>query len=524
MMSKDSSSHYRRPNRPGRIIGKRINSNSNNENENGSDCVSSNVSSGWDNKRNSSFSSRLLQHGNWVDNSLDAATKAKKRMIMNEYRRNFSIDRINQNFSEEADHLLKLQQLLAIKQKRMAFTVVEKYSALSIQLCFRCYISRKRLFIKKTLRYLNDWLWGVYQRRKRYRARQKIYSTVLYWYRHKCFVTMLIKVRKARQIQANVRRALTSYKFKQYRDYMRDVRTIVAHVFLFASSRAVRIILNERDKLLENCKRVIRNAVIKYRCRKRRNILKGPYGKFIFYFLEQKSMQCILTDFKAKPLVNKDEIRHLSVADVAKAITAAKKKKENEEEEIARDIILYVKHKVEEKAASKGDSVANNVTIDKTKILVATRRRMSLRKSVSPAIIVQSLGRPIELPNGLSVQLPASWPSLFRMSSMYEAACMIIDLLEVALENQSLVDDEIPKQIIEMNTPKPPVQSKGNQKPSRPSRGPTSRQSMTKEPATDEQSNNVIYTLKVNNGGANRQVTATSRPVNPRPSQKSIRY
>jgi len=242
-------------------------------------------------------------------------------------------------------------------------------------------------------------------------------------------------------------------------------------------------------------------------------------------------MQCILTDFKAKPLVNKDDIKHLSVADVAKAITAAKKKKENEEEEIARDIILYVKHKVEERVASKGDkgdSGASNVTIDRTKILVATRKRLSLRKSVNPAVIVQSLGKPIDLPNGLSVQLPASWPSLFRMSSMYEAACMIIDLLEVALENQSLIDDEIPKQIIDMNTPKPPtVPSKGTQKPSRPSRGPNSRQSLTKEPATatDEQSNNTIYTLKENSEVTNnRRVTATSRPVNPRPSQKSIRY
>ena len=199
-----------------------------------------------------------------------------------------------------------------------------------------------------------------------------------------------------------------------------------------------------------------------------------------------------------------------------------------------------MKHKVEEKAtASKGDKgdsvVASNVSIDRTKILVATRKRMSLRKSVNPAVVVQSLGKPIDLPNGLSVQLPASWPSLFRMSSMYEAACMIIDLLQVALENQSLVDDEIPKQIIEMNTPKPPVLSKGTLKPKRPSRGPSGRQSMTMEPATDEHSNNTMYTLKENNNkvtssssssssSGSSRVTATSRPVNPRPSQKSIRY
>lgn len=469
MISKDSnhpnhhnhSNQHNKPTRRHRNIHNDPTTQSDNNTNNNNNMLSSDY-----NKKNSSFSSKLLIHGNWVDNSLDAATKSKKRMVMNEYRRNFSIDRINQHFSDEAEHLLKLQQLLAFKQKRMAFTVVEKYSALSIQLCYRCYISRKRLYIKKVLRFLNDWLWGVYHRRKRNWAKMKIYESVLYWHRKKCFRMMLIKVRKVRLIQANIRRAFTSHKFKQYRDFMRDVRKILSHVYLFATTRAVQHILNERDKLLQNCKRVIKNAIIKYRCRKRRNILRSPLGKFIFYFLEQKSMQSILsTNGRAKPLVDKNEIKNLSVADVAKAIVAAKKRKVNEEEEICRDIILYVKHKVEEKIANKGE-VINNVSIDRSKILVSTRRRLTQRKSTLPNVVVQSLGKPIELPNGLSVQLPASWPSLFRMSSMYEAACMIIDLLEAALENQSLVDDEIPTQIIEFNSPKPPAAVKGRPRPS----------------------------------------------------------
>jgi len=274
-------------------------------------------------------------------------------------------------------------------------------------------------------------------------------------------------------------------------------------------------------------------------------------------------MQCILTDMKAKPLVDKSAIRHLSVADVAKAILAAKIRKEAEEEEIARDIILYLKHKVEEKTANKGDNNNNNTVIDKTKILVSTRRRMSQRKVSKPIVVVQSLGKPIELPNGLLVQLPASWPSLFRMSSMYEAACMIIDLLGVAVNNQSLIDDEIPKQILEMNTPKPPSNAKrrnttirqGRQS-IRPSREATSKRSdeamkgleplLESSPLVDNKgsgssnitsialkenshlvststnssnSNNSNNPVSTNNNSSSTH-NSSSRPINPKPSQR----
>jgi len=429
-----------------------INHNYNNHNNNDNNNTKYNE---YITKKNSSFSSKLLLHGNWVDNSLDAATRSKQRMTMNEYRRHYSIDRINQSFSEEAENLLKLQQLLMIRQKKMAFTVIEKYSALSIQLCYRCFISRKRLFVKKMLRFLNDWLWGSYHRRKRQKARLKICSSIFYWYRHKCFSMMLLKVRKARQIQANVRRALTSYKFRQYRDFMRNVQTICKHIFLFGVTRAAKQIMIERDRVLENARRIIRNVVIRYRCRKRKSILKGPYGKFIFYFLEQKSMQSILVDFKPKPLVDKEELKNLSLADVTKAIMNAKKRKELEEEEIARDIVLYLKHKVDENIASKGNAAPpKSIVIDKGKIIVSNKKRMA-RKVIKP--LVQSLSKPIELPNGVAVQLPVSWTSLFRMSSMYEAACLILDLLDVAMNDNSLVDDELPSQIAELNTPKPPT-------------------------------------------------------------------
>ena len=345
---------------------------------------------------------------------------------------------------------------------------------------------------------------------------------------------MLLKVRKARQIQANVRRALTSYKFRQYRDFMRNVQTICKHIFLFGTTRAAKHIMIERDKALENSRRIIRNIVIRYRCRKRKGILKGPYGKFVFYFLEQKSMQHILIDFKPKPLVDKEEIKNLSVAEVAKAIMNAKRRKELEEEEIARDIVLYLKHKVDEKTANKDSSALtkNVFVIDKGKIIVANKKRMA-RRVTKP--VVQSLSKPIELPNGVSVQLPASWASLFRMSSMYEAACLILDLLDVAVKDSSLVDDELPSQIAELNMPKPPYAPSAK-------RGTTVGNNQRKTTRTTA----VVPTRKTNVDGISRRQggdasaaanaadksdsttiinenISVNRPPNPKPSSNALR-
>lgn len=79
------------------------------------------------------FSTKIHQHGLWRDNSLQGETRKKIRNNENKKKKQDHFDHLNSCFEIEAENVKRIQNELTRKHKEMANVVIEKYSALTIQ-------------------------------------------------------------------------------------------------------------------------------------------------------------------------------------------------------------------------------------------------------------------------------------------------------------------------------------------------------------------------------------------------------
>jgi hypothetical protein len=79
------------------------------------------------------FSSKIHQHGHWRDNSLQSETRKKIKDIEQKQKKKNHLDHLNSCFEKESENVKRIQNELIRKQHEMANVVIEKYSALTIQ-------------------------------------------------------------------------------------------------------------------------------------------------------------------------------------------------------------------------------------------------------------------------------------------------------------------------------------------------------------------------------------------------------
>mmetsp|Transcript_2988 Transcript_2988/g.4532 ORF Transcript_2988/g.4532 Transcript_2988/m.4532 type:complete len:724 (-) Transcript_2988:165-2336(-) len=147
-----------------------------------------------------SFTKTIARHGFYHDTSLDAATRSKKRHMVNLQRKKSTMDRLSANFEAEARKVALLQRKLAKYQHDMAFTAQQKFAVLYLQSIFRGCLARRLLLRLFYGRFLREFL------SFRYRYRMML-----------CAATVLIRATRA---------FLATRRYQRFVYHSRNARTI----------------------------------------------------------------------------------------------------------------------------------------------------------------------------------------------------------------------------------------------------------------------------------------------------------
>lgn len=274
-------------------------------------------------KKRSLFSDRIIHHGLWRDTSLDAETRRKSREAVREKRKVASMNRINAAFDKECDKIRQLQEELSLRQKKMALIAMEKYLAVRIQTCFRAFSARKALFLFKKARFIAVWFYHSFLYKNRKVAAKRITDAIRRFFSHRAYRILISRVRAARKITVMSKLKLQSDRAKRDVARRRVAVTFLNHKYMMGMSRATKKIvaqrLSEEEQLWNNKLDLYRRLLGFYRRRKRKEMLKGPWGKRVFYIIQQLSFT---GQWTVEDMLNAEEEQRVAAAAAAASAAA----------------------------------------------------------------------------------------------------------------------------------------------------------------------------------------------------------
>jgi hypothetical protein len=189
-------------------------------------------------KKKSQFTERIITHGIWCDNSLDNATRIKKKSEVQEKRRVSQTNRVDKAFEAESRRVKKLQQQLASRQKTMAILAIEKYSCICIQTRYRIWRAKCVLHRLKTQRFIKAWILFKFYLRRRRRAAKIITKKLHSAYCFRIFKQVLRIAQAARRVQFMQRQRARKAQAQRAVATKRAATNRVRYAVNFAFSRA----------------------------------------------------------------------------------------------------------------------------------------------------------------------------------------------------------------------------------------------------------------------------------------------
>ena len=238
-------------------------------------------------KKNSKFTRQLHTCGMFQDSSMEAMTRLKTRDKVERQRRERTIHRINSNFDSNFNYIKSLQMKLAKRQNKMATNIVDIYSALTIQLCFRSYSARRALKCLKALKFLSVWFYHAYMRQS---CRRKI-NIIKRSIKHYLFRTKIDRLfcqkRAARILTCHVKKVMMMRKAKRIVSTKHVAQPTAMHILLMGTSRARHVLVERQRSDRGRAMHLISRLVNNYKRYKRNVMLHSERGTVVFFILSK---------------------------------------------------------------------------------------------------------------------------------------------------------------------------------------------------------------------------------------------
>lgn len=148
------------------------------------------------------FSDKIIsQGGPQRDTSIGAATKAIKRVKIEQEKASRPLEKLEETFDETAAKVNAICSEIDSMRGIIALRMLQWYSALAIQCFLRCSQARRKVVIMKASRLLRFFVHFKFYFRRRQRAYKLIMEEYRKYRRRKAFITILRRHRFARKIQ-----------------------------------------------------------------------------------------------------------------------------------------------------------------------------------------------------------------------------------------------------------------------------------------------------------------------------------
>jgi hypothetical protein len=203
-------------------------------------------------RRRGQFTEKIVKHGGVQrDNTLFAASKQKLRE-QKHYEKNFtSMDDVVSHFEREKEEIEKLKAKIEHEQKIMAKTVLKWYSALTIQLKWRSFVAKSKLFQLRSIRFLRDLFRFKLKYWRKKQAVKRIANKFRAYLSRRYYLNILRRMRAAKKIQKIFRKRMALVRLLKAIYRMSLTKKLINHIMLFGKTKAYRTI---KDGPRENWK------------------------------------------------------------------------------------------------------------------------------------------------------------------------------------------------------------------------------------------------------------------------------
>ena len=160
-------------------------------------------------------------------------------------KRRLRIERAQANFAAEAEIIERLIKQLTTRFCLMEDCIIRLQSTVIIQMAFRSYVARQKLFLLRTIRFLGDWIYYHTLRRKR-QEKANVISNFIWNMHMRAFWKVYLKRAPA---ASKICKSILFYRVKKRMTMIIAVLVISHNLFDKAFDNAM-VEIEEREKSL----------------------------------------------------------------------------------------------------------------------------------------------------------------------------------------------------------------------------------------------------------------------------------